>query len=232
MPRQDKRHQIMQAAEKLFTIRRFHEITTDDVAEAAGVGKGTIYRYFRDKDDLFFQTATSGLDELCDLLRRKVPGESPFAEQLLSACVHITRFFDRRRQLFRMVQTEDGRMSLCKGDLHDRWMQRRKTLIAALSAIMAKGIAEGQLRDDLPGEVLANVLLGMLRTRARDLADGPERFRRYELVVDLFCRGAGRPRLRNGQGNGPAPRAGRRRPLTKPSATAGRSGAGASAARR
>jgi hypothetical protein len=39
--------------------------------------------------------------------------------------------------------------------------------------------------------VLANFLLGMLRTRARDLADYPEPLRRYELVVDVFCRGAG-----------------------------------------
>jgi AcrR family transcriptional regulator len=190
MPRPDKRQQIMQAAEKLFTTRRLHEITTDDVAEAAGVGKGTIYRYFRDKDDLFFQTATSGLDELCELLRRKVPEDAPFDEQLLSVCVNITTFFDRRRQLFRMVQTEDGRMSLCKGDLHDRWMQRRKKLLSALAAIMSKGIAEGELRSDVPPEILANFLLGMLRTRARDLADAPKGLQRHELVVDLFCHGS------------------------------------------
>ncbi|RPI59812.1 MAG: TetR/AcrR family transcriptional regulator, partial [Planctomycetaceae bacterium] len=67
----DKRLQIMQAAEKLFTSRRFHEVTTDDIAKSAHVGKGTIYNYFKDKDDMFFQMATNGFDELCDLLQAK-----------------------------------------------------------------------------------------------------------------------------------------------------------------
>ena len=40
MIEQDKRQRIMQAAEKLFSSRRFHEITTDDVAREAKVGKG------------------------------------------------------------------------------------------------------------------------------------------------------------------------------------------------
>ena len=70
--RPDKRLAIMQAAESLFTSRRLHEITLDDVAREAQVGKGTIYRYFQDKDDLFFQTATQGFDELCDLLQQRV----------------------------------------------------------------------------------------------------------------------------------------------------------------
>ena len=53
----DKRIAIMRAAERLFHNRRFHEVTLEEVAEAAQVGKGTIYRYFADKDDLFFQVA-------------------------------------------------------------------------------------------------------------------------------------------------------------------------------
>ena len=44
----------MRAAEKLFTSRRYHEISLDAVVQEARVGKGTIYRYFQSKDDLFF----------------------------------------------------------------------------------------------------------------------------------------------------------------------------------
>jgi len=179
----------MQAAEKLFTSRRFHEITMDDVAKEAGVGKGTIYRYFRDKDDLFFQTATSGFDELCDLLRRKVPGNAGFSQQLLVACRQIATFFERRQQLLRMIQTEDGRMPWCHGELREHWMERRKNLVAALAETIRKGVAEGEVRDDIPAEVLASFLLGMLRTRGRDLGDVPPHLRQHEIVVDLFCKG-------------------------------------------
>lgn len=192
MARRDRQSDIMGAAEQLFTSRRYHEITTDDIAQAAHVGKGTIYRYFKDKDDLFFQVATSGFDELCALLRDKVPSQAPFRVQLLRACAEIPRFFKRRAQLLRMMQAEGDRMQWCSEPMQRRWMARRKKLVAAVAAILRKGVEEGELRSDVPPEVLANFLLGMLRTRARDLADAPPGLRRDELLVDLFCRGAGR----------------------------------------
>jgi AcrR family transcriptional regulator len=195
---QDKRQRIMQAAEKLFSSRRFHEITTDEVAREAKVGKGTIYLYFRDKDDLFFETANSGFDELCDLLREKVSQKAPFRRQILQACVQIGTFFQRRREMFDMMQSEDCRLSLETGRLRDRWLRKRKKLVEALAAILECGLREGALRADVPPDVLANFLLGMLRTRARDLADCPEPLRRYELVVEVFCRGA---ESRGGNGN-------------------------------
>lgn len=182
----------MQAVEKLFTSRRFHEITLDDVAQAARVGKGTIYRYFQDKDDLFFQTATSGFDDLCELLRREVPENNPFVEQLISACTQISGFFKRRRQLFQMMQAEEDRIYWFTGTIRDRWMAKRRKLVAAVAEIIRKGVREGKVRNDIPAEVLANFFLGMLRTRARDLANPPEVTPPNELLVDLFCRGAAR----------------------------------------
>jgi AcrR family transcriptional regulator len=194
MARHDKRRQIMQATERLFTTRRFHEITTDDIARTASVGKGTIYRYFADKEDLFFQTATSGFDALCDLVRQKAPDGASFHRQLTETCGRIRAFFEHRRQMFRMMQTEDGRILLGRGTLRQRWMAHRRDLTAAVAEVLRKGIAEGVLRTDVPAEVLATFLLGMLRTQARDLADVPAALTHYGLVVDLFCRGAGRSR--------------------------------------
>lgn len=55
---------------------------------------------------------------------------------------------------------------------------------------MQKGIKEGRIRDDILPEILADFLLGMLRTRAWDLADASEAMRRHSVIVDLFCNGA------------------------------------------
>jgi AcrR family transcriptional regulator len=225
MARRDRRQEIMQAAEQLFTARRFHEITTDEVAQAAGVGKGTIYRYFQDKEDLFFQTAMAGFDELCDLVRQKVPGCAPFRAQLVEACEQMGAFFARRRQWFRMMQAEDFRMAMARGALCDRWMEHRKQLVAAVADVIRKGVAEKAVRTDLAPEVLASFLLGMLRTRARDLEDEPEAVRRYAVVVDLFLRGSSAPA--HGAAVGAGDGLGRRRRATAPDgrrATAARHG--------
>ena len=195
--KQDKRQRIMQAAESLFASRRFHEITMDDVAVAAGVAKGTLYGYFQDKDDLVFQTCTSGFDELCELIAGKIPLDAPFENQLSEACRYITGFFDRRNRLMQMMQAEEGRMSYCRGDMHDRWTKKRTLLVEALARIFDKGVQARQVRTDVSPDVLANLFLGMLRARARGFADAPPQMRRHELIVDLFCRGIYAP--------GPAP---------------------------
>jgi len=191
MTRPGKREQIMQAAEKLFASRRLHEITLDDIAREAHIGKGTIYTYFRDKDDLFFQVATAGFEELCDLLARRVAGDAPFEQQLLQACGAISAFFSRRRQLFRMMQTEDARMPLCRSTLRERWRERRQRLVDSVGGILRRGQEEGAVRDDLAEQTLAGLLLGLLRARARDLGEDSGAVG-DEVLVDVFLRGAGR----------------------------------------
>ena len=184
----------MDAAEKLFTSRRFHEITLDDVVKTASVGKGTVYRYFDNKDDLFFQTAVSGFEDLHDLLRRTVEPEAPFDKQLLTVCREVSGFFGKRRPLFRMMQSQAMRVLWQDGAVRKRWQAGRRKLLAAVTEIIARGVGEGKVRSDMPAETLAHFLLGMLRARSGDMSEMPAGRRGYELLVDLFCNGAALPR--------------------------------------
>lgn len=179
----------MRVVEKLATNRRFHEITLDEVAETAKVGKGTIYHHFKDKDELFFQVATSGFDELCELLKQKVPNDTSFSEKLLNACKRITSFFAHRRQLLQMMQSEAGLAYWRKSKNRQRWLDKRKILINALGDILSDGIEEGTVRSDIPVEILATFLFGILRTRAREFQDAPENIKSYKLLMDLFLNG-------------------------------------------
>lgn len=179
----------MQAAEELFTSRRLHEITLDDVARVAKVGKGTIYRYFKDKDDLFFKTASDGFEQLCELLRQTVPQHADFGSQLLAVCRHIREFFTKRRQLMRMMHSEEARIDWCKSDLRQTWMDERSKLVGAIGEIMDRGKAEGAVKTELSSDVLSALLLGMLRTTARELGNVPEPVRSLETVVDIFLNG-------------------------------------------
>jgi AcrR family transcriptional regulator len=190
MSRSDKKYQIMRAAEKLFTSRRFHEITTDDIAREAGVGKGTIYRHFADKDDVFRQVAMSGFDEMCRLLETRVAHDGPFERQLFCACEVIVEFFTGRRQLFRMMQTEDGRAPWMTGQIRQIWRQRRERLVMAVALFIEQGVAAGRIRRDMQPQVLANLLLGVLRTRVRDLDDADPSQRDLNVLLAFFLRGA------------------------------------------
>jgi AcrR family transcriptional regulator len=52
--KEEKRRQILEAALREFARRGFSRTKMDDVARAAGIGKGTVYEYFTNKDELFF----------------------------------------------------------------------------------------------------------------------------------------------------------------------------------
>jgi len=195
--------EIMQAAERLFTSRRFHEVTLDDVARQARVGKGTIYRYFRDKDDLFFRTAMNGFEELCDVLRTAAPDEAPFRTQLLGACERVSAFFRGRRPLLRMMHGEESRLHWCRGQLRRQWTAHREKLASAVAEVLRRGAQEGAVRTDVSPRVLAGVLLGILRMQARELAESLGERRSLQLAVTLFLEGAARAAPR-GRGARPA----------------------------
>ena len=190
MVRDGKRQQILQAAEKLLANRRFHEVTLGEVARVAAVGKGTIYQYFEDKEDLFFQVTSGAFDKLCGLLTRNVPDRAPFEERLRNACVQVAAFFRRHRPLFARIQAEEARASCSKGRLRERWLEKRVRLVRIIAEILRKGIAEGKVRNDIEPETLAEFLLGMVRTRELRLPDASGSMGRFEMVTDLFCNGA------------------------------------------
>jgi len=190
----DKKQRIMQSAEQLFRTRRFHEITLDEIARDADVGKGTIYLYFSDKEDLIFQAAVAGFDTMCQTLGKNAAQGVAFRDALLRTCEVISGFFQARRPLFRIILSEGERdMENGGPGLRQRWRERRKPMTEAVAAVVAQGMASGEIRADVPAEILAEYLLGMLRTRSWELEDRPQEQRSLATVVDLFINGATLP---------------------------------------
>jgi AcrR family transcriptional regulator len=188
----EKKSAILRAAEEMVKGRRFHEVTMEDIAGAAHVSKGTIYTYFRDKDELFFQLATEGFEELCELLDNRVPEDVPFRAKLLGVCEQISAFFVKRKPLIRVMLEHEGRTASLHREMRGRWKERRLRMVQAVAAVLESGVNEEQVRNDLPAAVLAEMLLGMLRSRGRRLHDEGEEPLSIEEVVEVFLNGAGK----------------------------------------
>lgn len=190
MGNSDKDRIILAAAEELFTSRRFHEVTMDDVSRKAGVGKGTIYRYFKDKDELFSRLVLSGFSQLVDLIRSGAGTDGDFQTNLTHALIQTRGFFRRHKALFRMMHAEDGRTSFRRQALRAEWSERRQEVTVAIADIIRSGVASGRIRSDVSPECLAGMLLGMLRgfSSHADEKESPERT--VPLLVELFLNGA------------------------------------------
>ena len=180
----------MRAAERLFRTRQFHEIALDDVAREALVAKGTLYLYFSDKEDLFFQTAVAGFDDLCELLRQDAMKGVPLRTGLRKMSKRVSDFFRDRRPLIRLILDEGQRALGRGGELRTRWLQRRQSMTAVVADFIARGTKTGEIRTDVPPAVLTEYFFGLLRTRAIELEGRPEASRSHAMLVDLFINGA------------------------------------------
>ena len=131
---------------QLFRTRRVNEITLDEVARQADVGKGTIYLYFTDKEDLIFQTAVAGFDGMCLRLRQNATEGVAFREALLRTCETIGAFFQAAAPALshHPVGRRAGHGDAAVG-LRQRWRERRKPMAEAVAAIIAQG--EASRRD-------------------------------------------------------------------------------------
>src|SRR5215470_11509990 len=81
-PRPGLRDAILRAAEAIFTRREYHEVQMDDVAVASGVGKGTLYRHFRSKRDLYLAVTFEGIERLHGELEAAARTDEPPARKL------------------------------------------------------------------------------------------------------------------------------------------------------
>jgi AcrR family transcriptional regulator len=186
----DKKKQIMRAVENLASRRKLSDITLDEIIKNAKIGKGTIYNYFESKEDLFFEVAASGFDELCTILEQKVPNDVSFTEKLHKMYFYIVQFFTGRRQLLQIMQTYASYTYWTKDKFREKWISRRRNLINALSNILSEGVAEGVIRSDLSTEFLAASLLGVLRAYVTDTDISSDSIQDGKLPIDLFLKGA------------------------------------------
>src|SRR3954465_9363078 len=86
----DKRGRIMDAAIKVFAERGFHTATVAEIARAAGVADGTIYLYFKSKDELLLSIFDESMAELRERARAAANGVSSSLEALREVClVHM-----------------------------------------------------------------------------------------------------------------------------------------------
>ena len=106
MAKKERRKQVIEEAARLFSSKRFDEVLMDDIAHQAGVGKGTIYTYFADKEELYFAVVFEGISQLNEKLQQKANGQKDPEQNLRRMVHHIVSFFSQNRFFFRLMSIE------------------------------------------------------------------------------------------------------------------------------
>jgi AcrR family transcriptional regulator len=138
---------ILAAALEEFSARGYAAARLEDVAQHAGVGKGTIYLHFRDKEALFQELVTTMLVPFIANIEAPPPVGLPIRlvlERLLDLFVREI-YGTERRQLIRLVMTEGPRFPQL-AEFHYRHVVVRA--IAGMRALLDAAHRRGELRND------------------------------------------------------------------------------------
>jgi AcrR family transcriptional regulator len=182
-----KHARILQAAVELFTERDFHQVLMEDVAARADVGKGTVYRYFPTKEELYFATIFEGWDRLGKELEAVVQQHGPLSDTLKQVTRQVLSYFWRRRQFATLVHRLENNIG---GEEQADWKRRRDSIVGVFADILNKGVAAQELSSEQL-RLITEMYLGMLRSIIlyHGNHDTPETM--SLLAVQLFLDGLG-----------------------------------------
>ena len=200
--RGDKRDALLRAAIQTFAARGYFNAQVADVARAAGLAAGTVYLYFRSKDDLLVSIFERTMTEAIAEGRRGIEALPDAAARLRGiARLHLDRL-GRDRALAIVFQIELRQST--------KFMERfsatqLREYLGIIRDIIAEGQASGAFRKDINPTFAAKLFFGMLDEMATNWILSK---RKYSLVseadpiADLFVRGllANVPSARRGRG--------------------------------
>jgi TetR/AcrR family transcriptional regulator, fatty acid metabolism regulator protein len=190
----DKRQRILAAAAKVFARKGYHGARVSEIARRADVADGTIYLYFRNKDDILVSLFDEVMIEHLRQGREELAAVKGAPEKLRTIARRHLGLLGGNRDLAVVFQVELRHSIKFMERFTASWLQ---DYFALLGEVIEEGQAEGSLRDDLPLKLVTRSFFGaldemvtswILSRRDYDLSElaGP--------VVDLLLNGAAAPR--------------------------------------
>jgi len=186
----DKRRRILDAAVRVFARKGYFSARVSDIAKKAGVADGTIYLYFRSKEDLLVRLFDEVMSEHVVRAREAVRALPSAPERLLAIAERHLAVLGDNRDLAAVFQVELRQSTRFMERFTASWL---RDYFALLDDVIEGGQRDGSLRADVNRKLAAKVLFGALDETVTSWLLSEKRYPLKEQaapVVDLFLRGA------------------------------------------
>ncbi len=193
MLRQDKYERILDALQTLLENKNLQTISVSEIAQEAGIGKGSIYYYFSSKEAILEALVARSYEKPLETAKNLAGQQniSPFTRMamIFQACRNISTEFLKS-------ETQSAAGSSEKAFLHQKYISHIiQELKPVLAEIIRQGIAEGTIHFDRP-EALAEIVLIVLAVKMdNSLTESPRDEIRDTIagLVTLLEKGTGNP---------------------------------------
>ncbi len=187
----EKYNKILEAAVKVFAANGFFQSTIAQIAREAGVADGTIYLYFKNKDDILFQFFNYKTKQVFQQFSEAVELVNNPIDKLRNLIRCHLKAFQQDRNMAILYQTETHKY---KRIADDRIKEMSKMYLDIISDIIEQGQQEGCIRKDLYLSLVKRFIVGSVDEVINTWlhADG-----QYDLVsmaeplIELLIRGIG-----------------------------------------
>jgi AcrR family transcriptional regulator len=144
---QEKKDRVLAAATDLFAERGFHRTEMDEIARQAGVSKGSLYNYFKSKDELFLYICNTGIQGFRETVWREISPHLDIYQQvdeLFRRQVPLILAHPQNFQIYLNLASSGMRR------FADRYTQKGEEFGAQrLKALLEEGRTRGIVRRDL-----------------------------------------------------------------------------------
>jgi TetR/AcrR family fatty acid metabolism transcriptional regulator len=188
----DKPQQIIDAAIRVFARDGYYNSRVSDIAREAGMASGTIYLYFRTKDDILITLFREKMAHWLADLRKAIAPEPDAVGKLRRIVSMHFALLEEHPDLAEVVQVE-----LRQGQkfLRGAAAQEITSYFALIGSVLEEGITVGQIRGDLPVKVATKMLFGAMDQMATSWVLGKRGYRLTDTaaaVADIFLKGVAR----------------------------------------
>src|SRR2546425_10092849 len=185
----DKPQQIIDAAVRVFARNGFYNSRVSDIAREAGIASGTIYPYFKTKDEILVTLFGERVAGWVASVRREVAAErDPLAKVRKIVALHF-RVLEENPELAEVLQVElrQGQKFFRGASAHEV-----SAYFTVINDVLEEGAASGQIRRDLPVKIATKMLFGAMDQMATSWVLGKRAYRLTEAtdpVATIFLQG-------------------------------------------
>jgi len=193
--------EMLEAARELFSEKGYHNVSMHEIAEKAEFAIGTLYKFFRNKEDLYQAVVLEQSDRFHDALVRAIEAPGDEIESLRNYVRTKGELFSDNLSFIRLYIAESrGASYNLKASLNDEVRKRYYGLLEQLALVFDSGIRKKRFREIASPYQLAVALDTVLNAFLLLWIDAPERHpfpESPDAILDIFFRGLLTPEFAN-----------------------------------
>jgi len=187
-----RRREILRSAQEVFAREGFQEATMDKIAQNAGVSKGTLYLYFKNKTDLFFNAISEKLDEFISLIEKSLKGDQPPLKKIWNVVSTQMEFFEDHKAFFKVCLNIRGGLYLeHPQEYFERLKEKYQPYFNEISQVIEQGCEQGtfcQVEPMKAAYLLAEMINSLILYRIIHETTNPVT-QDEKLIYRVFLRG-------------------------------------------